>query len=129
MANNKDQEPKDGSKYIIAVLWSGVGDDIGYVKGDVIDFFEPGTEIGLAVWDDPKFHVIYIKDKELTDIALMVEREKDAITKKVLSRRKYSYNLDDPKVLDKVVWDSKDADDTLKVKDSEVAQPDEIVIP
>jgi uncharacterized protein YcaQ len=150
MANNKDKLPTD-FQGIIAVIWSGVVDRGAkdFERGNVIDYFEFDAKdaeykkfskeeqesrliqtVGSAVWDDPRFEVIFIKDKTALEMQAMVEPLKDPVfLRRKLAKRKYKYNLDDVQIKDKAVWKKTDSDTTVKEKLVEaVPRPENLVI-
>lgn len=127
MANNKDKKPKD-FKGVNAVL--STQDRIGYKVGDVIDFVMDELDVGTLVWDDPRFEVVFIKNKTIEEMKVMLEPLTDGSGKKVTDiRRKYYYDVNDVKIKDKAVWEKTDSEETILERTVDVEQPPEIVIP
>lgn len=157
MANNKLKKPKN-FKGIIAVLWTGVVDrnpemnNTDYDRGDVIGYFEHDDKdekfkkltpeeqqtyieslTGLAVWDDPRFEVVFIKDKTKDEMLAFGEPLEDAVDqeyKVLVKKRKFSFDLEDVVLKDKAVWENTDTMTKIKEKNvPTVDQPPIIEVP
>jgi hypothetical protein len=139
MANNKNKIP-DNFKGVIAVLWSGVIDrgENDYEKGNVVDFVEYNSKdgkdltqaIGKAVWDDPRFEVVFMDKVTAAEVQGMVEPLKDDVyLKRKIAKRKFKYDLDDVKLKSKAVWSKTDIVGTVKEREIKIAErPDDLVI-